>query len=89
MPTTRHDGALFDLDGVLVYSRVPFARCINAALAEQGLQEHPQERLHRYIGPPLHRTFAELTAGEELLIQRCVDAYRARYRALAATETTV
>lgn len=83
-----HDAVLFDLDGVLVDSRVPFARAVNAALAAQGLPPRPEHELHQYLGPPLHRTFHALV-GEESLVQRCVDAYRARYRQQAASETTV
>lgn len=79
---------LFDLDGVLVDSRVPFARGVNAALAAHGLSPMLEHELHRYLGPPLHRTFKALV-GEESLVQPCVDSYRARYRELAASETTV
>jgi phosphoglycolate phosphatase len=83
-----HDAVLFDLDGVLVDSRVPFARSVNGALASQGLPTRPEHELHQYLGPPLHRTFQALV-GEQSLVQPCVDAYRARYRELAASETTV
>jgi phosphoglycolate phosphatase len=83
-----HDAVLFDLDGVLVDSRVPFARSVNSALAAQGLPHRPERELHPYLGPPLHRTFQALV-GEESLVQPCVDSYRARYRELAASETTV
>jgi phosphoglycolate phosphatase len=83
-----HDAVLFDLDGVLVDSRVPFARGVNTALAAQGLPQRPERELHQYLGPPLHRTFQALV-GEESLVQPCVDSYRERYRELAASETTV
>jgi phosphoglycolate phosphatase len=83
-----HDAVLFDLDGVLVDSRVPFARSVNSALTSHGLTPRPDHELHQYLGPPLHRTFRALV-GEQSLVQPCVDAYRARYRELAANETTV
>ena len=83
-----HDAVLFDLDGVLVDSRAPFARSVNSALIAQGLPPRPERELHQYLGPPLHRTFQAL-AGEQSLVQPCVDAYRACYRELAASETTV
>jgi phosphoglycolate phosphatase len=83
-----HDAVLFDLDGVLVDSRVPFARGVNSALTSHGLSPRPEHELHQYLGPPLHQTFRVLV-GEEALVQPCVDAYRARYRELAASETTV
>jgi phosphoglycolate phosphatase len=83
-----HDAVLFDLDGVLVDSRAPFARSVNSALTSHGLTPRPEHELHQYLGPPLHLTFRALV-GEESLVQPCVDSYRARYRELAASETTV
>jgi phosphoglycolate phosphatase len=83
-----HDAVLFDLDGVLVDSRAPFARSVNSALIAQGLPPRPERELHQYLGPPLHRTFQALV-GEQSLVQPCVDSYRARYRELAASETTI
>jgi len=82
------DAVIFDLDGVLADSRVAFARCVNAALVAAGVPERPHADLHRYLGPPLHATFVELT-GDTALAQGCLDAYRARYREHAAAETTV
>jgi phosphoglycolate phosphatase len=83
-----HDAVLFDLDGVLVDSRVPFARGVNSALTSHGLAPRPEHELHQYLGPPLHRTFQALV-GEESLVQPCVDSYRARYREMAASETII
>jgi phosphoglycolate phosphatase len=83
-----HDAVLFDLDGVLVDSRVPFARSVNSALTSHGLTPRPEHELHQYLGPPLHRTFRALV-GEESLVQPCVDSYRARYSEMAASETIV
>jgi phosphoglycolate phosphatase len=88
MGRRQADGAvLFDLDGVLVDSRVPFARCVNAALERHSLPARPEAELHRFLGPPLHATFEALGAGEQT--QSCVDAYRERYRECAAQETPV
>jgi phosphoglycolate phosphatase len=84
----RPDVVLFDLDGVIVDSRVPFARCVNAALAAHRLPVRPDRELYRYLGPPLHSTFEEL-AGAGPIVQSCVEAYRERYAALAAAETSV
>jgi phosphoglycolate phosphatase len=84
----RPDVVLFDLDGVIVDSRLTFARCVNAALLAHGLPTRPERELYRYLGPPLHGTF-ELLVGPGPMVQSCVDAYRKRYTALAAAETTV
>jgi phosphoglycolate phosphatase len=84
------DAVLFDLDGVLVDSRAAFAGSVNAALADHGLPARPADELHRYLGPPLHRTFAALVpeAGEAEL-DALVLGYRARYRAVMASESTL
>ena len=83
------DAVLFDLDGVLVDSRVAFARSVNAALAEHGLPERPMTELYAYLGPPLHRTFATLVGAREDLVDGLVLSYRARYRAMAVGESAV
>jgi phosphoglycolate phosphatase len=82
------DAVLFDLDGVLVDSRIAFVRSVNAALAEQGLPERAPEELHEYLGPPLHRTFAAL-GGEDGGVDALVMSYRARYRRTMAAESAV
>ncbi len=81
------DAVLFDLDGVIVDSRVPFAGCVNAALREHGLPERPAQELYPFIGPPLHDTFLVLGAGDRA--RSCVDSYRRHYRLLAADTTPV
>jgi len=82
------DAVLFDLDGCLVDSRVPFARSINAALDEHGLPQRPEHELHTFLGPPIHSTFCDLY-GDEELAHSLVDSYRRHYRARAAAETPV
>ena len=70
---------------MLVDSRRAFANCANHALASVGIAPRADAELHRFLGPPLHATFAQL-AGEELA-DACVAAYRERYRDRAAEET--
>ena len=92
MDLSGTDAVLFDLDGVLVDSRIAFTRSMNAALVEHGLPERSAEALHPFLGPPLHRTFATLAAqsgaGEEV-VDGLVLTYRARYRASAVAESAV
>jgi phosphoglycolate phosphatase len=82
------DAVLFDLDGVLVDSRVPFARCVNAALEAHGFPPRAAEDLHQYLGPPLQGTFAALT-GDETIAASCLRAYRERYQQRSVAETPV
>jgi phosphoglycolate phosphatase len=92
MDLTATDAVLFDLDGVLVDSRLAFARSMNAAFAEHGLPERRPEELYQHLGPPLHRTFAAFAAaagaGDDVA-DALVLSYRARYRATAVAESAV
>jgi phosphoglycolate phosphatase len=81
---------LFDLDGVLVDSRIAIPRSINFALECQGLAPRSEESLHSFIGPPLQQVFGEIleSAGADPELARaCVDSYRARYREAFLDET--
>jgi phosphoglycolate phosphatase len=82
--------ALFDLDGVLVDSRVPISRCMNHALVAAGHAPEPEEALHRWIGPPLDGAFRGiLTARGETDIRSdaLVALYRERYAEVSLTHT--
>jgi phosphoglycolate phosphatase len=84
------DAVLFDLDGCLVDSRVPFARSLNAALAAHGLPERDPEELARYLGPPIQGTLHELVQEDEHeLIPALLTTYRARYREHGLADTPV
>lgn len=70
------------------WTRAYPSRGINSALLAHDLPARPENELHQYLGPPLHQTFAKLIE-DQSLVQACVDLYRARFRSLAASETTV
>jgi phosphoglycolate phosphatase len=72
---------------VLVDSRRAFARCVNHALAANGVAERAEAELHPFLGPPLHATFARLAG--DAVADACVVAYRERYRSHAAAESSV
>jgi phosphoglycolate phosphatase len=76
---------LFDLDGVLIYSRVAITNCINFALAAAGAPTRSRAELSPYIGPPLIHTFAELVSPEAA--DACLAAYRSRYVTSSLEET--
>jgi phosphoglycolate phosphatase len=82
---------LFDLDGVLVDSRRAIAGSLNHALRANGLAEHPEPELYRFIGPSLASVFAALSgqAIESELVVACVASYREHYREASLRLTTV
>jgi phosphoglycolate phosphatase len=80
----------FDLDGVLVDSRIAIPRSINFALECQGLAPRSEESLHPFIGPPLQQAFGEILESEGAdpeLARACVESYRVRYRKAFLDET--
>jgi phosphoglycolate phosphatase len=91
MDNSHAPAVLFDLDGVLVDSRVPITDCINHALREHGLRPRDPETLLKFIGPPLAEAFAELTSQpvDSTLVLSCIEAYRARYAEVSLRETRV
>jgi phosphoglycolate phosphatase len=85
----RPDALLFDLDGTIVDSRVPYTRCLNYALAAVGQRERAPEDLYQYLGPPIHETLVEHLGVPVELVERCIELYRERYAAFGLDETEV
>jgi len=81
------EAVLFDLDGVLLDSRIAIVRCIEHGLRAKGVAVPPAAELERFIGPPLVDAFGEL-AGRELAAA-CLASYRERYAESSLVETTV
>ncbi len=78
---------LFDLDGVLIDSRVAIVRCIQHGLRETGAPVPEAAALERFIGPPLLDAFAELAGPERAAA--CLAAYRERYVWSSLEETAL
>jgi phosphoglycolate phosphatase len=83
--------AIFDLDGVLVDSRVAITHCLNQALAANGHPTQPPEELYRFIGPPQATGFAELIGApiDSEAVRACTVAYRACYAETSLANTSV
>jgi phosphoglycolate phosphatase len=78
---------LFDLDGVLVDSRIAIVRCIEHGLRAVGAPVPPARELERFIGPPLIDGFAELAGADRAAA--CLAAYRERYAVSSLKETAL
>jgi phosphoglycolate phosphatase len=85
----RPDVLLFDLDGTLVDSRVPYTRSMNHALAAIGQPQRAPEDLYQYLGPPIHETLIDHLGVPDELVDRCITLYRSRYAEFGLEETTV
>ena len=82
--------ALFDLDGVVVDSRVPISRCMNHALVAEGFDPEPEQALHRWIGPPLDQAFEQILVARgvtDVPVATLVERYRGRYAEVSLTHT--
>jgi len=80
----------FDLDGTLSDPRDGICRSLQYALQELRHTCPPDEQLARYIGPPLHESFAQLLeSNDAALTGRAVELYRARFASQGIFENTV
>jgi phosphoglycolate phosphatase len=84
----RPDAVLFDLDGTIIDSRVPFVTSMNHALAANGQREREVDELLPYLGPPTQVALEELVGDDEQLIAATLVSYRDHY-ARTSTETTL
>ena len=83
------DAILFDLDGTIIDSRVPFVDSMNYALAAQGQRQRKPEELWKYLGPPTRVSFAELLGDDDQLINAALASYREHYAKTSADTTVV
>jgi phosphoglycolate phosphatase len=83
------DAVLFDLDGTIIDSRVPFADSMNYTLREYDQPERRPEELWAYLGPPTHQTFSELLGEDSPLVEDAVATYREHYMKHSPETTTV
>jgi phosphoglycolate phosphatase len=81
------EAVLFDLDGVLIDSRVAIVRCIEHGLRAVGAPVPPPAELEPLIGPPLIDGFADLAGPDKAAA--ALSAYRERYVVSSLKETTV
>jgi phosphoglycolate phosphatase len=83
----RPDAVLFDLDGTIIDSRVPFVTSMNYALAANGHPQREPQELLPYLGPPTRIALAELVGDDDELIGPTLATYREHY-ARTSPETT-
>jgi phosphoglycolate phosphatase len=80
----------FDLDGTLCDPHDGIVRCLQYALEQLGHATPPGEELARYIGPPLHDSFATLlNSSDAQLVKRAVELYRERFASKGMFENTL
>lgn len=81
---------LFDLDGTLTDSCEGITRCIEHALVRLGRTSPPLGALRRFVGPPLHESFADLLdSPDRALVDQAITLYRERFVGTGMFENSV
>ena len=81
---------LLDLDGTLTDPRDGILGCIRYSLAALNRNIPPDQRLLRYIGPPLQESFRELLGtADPKLIDIAMKSYRERFSSVGLYENSV
>ena len=70
---------LFDLDGTLTESGEGIMKSVQYALEKLGIIEENQEKLRRFIGPPLLESFMNYYGMDQETAAQAVVYYRERY----------
>lgn len=83
------DCLLFDLDGTLTDSFEGVANCILYALEALNRPLPEKSSLRRFMGPPLHESFMQLTDGDTQATEEAVQKYRERYSSVGLFENSV
>lgn len=81
--------ALFDLDGTLTDPKEGITKCVQFALAQQGIREADLNKLTPFIGPPLVDSFMEYygLSREQALL--ATEDYRKRFSPIGIFENKV
>ena len=83
------DAILFDLDGTIIDSRVPFVTSVNYTLAAHGRPQREAAELVHHLGPPTLVTFTELFGDDEQLLNSALATYRGHYNRTSTATTLV
>ena len=82
-----YDYLIFDLDGTISDPKIGITQSINYALEQHHFDPLPLDELSRFIGPPLDKTFTEITRRSDAeLIASLVSKYRERYGDIGYSE---
>lgn len=85
----QHRTLLFDLDGTLTDPRAGITRCVQYALACQGVRVDDLAQLECYIGPPLKQAFMHFHGFDTAAATQAVADYRVRFEDVGLYENAV
>lgn len=85
----KYSTILFDLDGTLTDPEKGICGCVQYAMQKTGRPVEPIERYHRYIGPPLLRSFEVYANATPEEAQELLGHYRERFSTVGLFENEV
>ena len=80
---------LFDLDGTLTDPYEGITKCVQYALEAFGFPGEPQEKLKKFIGPPLKEAFMDFYGFDDASANAAVEKYRERFTDIGIFENTL
>ncbi|MDD2957238.1 MAG: HAD family hydrolase [Lachnospiraceae bacterium] len=80
---------LFDLDGTLTNPKEGITKCVQYALADQGIEEPNLDKLTPFIGPPLLDSFQEYYHMNLEQCRKALGKYRERFATVGIFENSV
>lgn len=80
---------LFDLDGTLTNSAEGITKCVQYALAAQGIAAPDLKKLEVFIGPPLRNSFMKHYGMTEAEAEIGIAKYRERYTDIGIWENSI
>lgn len=83
------DVFIFDLDGTLTDSKDGIINCVKYALEFYGIEEHDEEVLLRFIGPPLYDSFTGVYGFSHERALEAVNKYRERFSTVGLFENAL
>lgn len=84
-----YDLILFDLDGTLTDPKEGITNCVKYALKSFGITETDEDKLMKFIGPPLYDSFVKLYGFNDDEANRAVAKYRERFSTIGLFENSV
>ena len=80
---------LFDLDGTLTDPKEGITNCVKYALKSFGITENDENKLLKFIGPPLYDSFRTLYGFSENDANIAVKKYRERFSSIGIFENRI
>ncbi len=76
----KYKAILFDFDGTVLNTGPGILKCATETIREFGFELPEEHIMHRFIGPPLKRSFMDTFGAEADMADKLVDSYRTRYK---------